>query len=95
MDKMKAIIFALLLVLMSPAAFALVWQEPYWLPLGTADPNTVAFGGTATAASGAFGSLDTVVHYRAELRRASGDLTKVLEEHDVDISTITGFETVE
>jgi PKD repeat protein len=95
MNNIKAMVFALLLVLMSPAAFALVWQDPYWLPVGTADPNTIAFGGTATAASGAFSSIDTTVHYRAELRRNDGTLMSVLEEHDVDISVYTGYETVD
>ncbi len=93
--KMRTIIFALLLVLMSPAALALVWQDPYWLPVGTSDPNTVALGSSVTAASGGFSSLDLAVHYRVELRRNTGELISVLDEKDVDISTYTGFESVE
>jgi|GEM_PF-3271717 len=95
MKNMKAIIFTLLLVLMSPAVLALVWEDPYWLPEQTSNPNTIAFGGTATAASGTFFSIDPVVHYRAELRTGNNTLIKVLEEHDVDISVFTGYETVE
>ncbi len=95
MNNTKAIIFALMLVLLSPAAFALVWDTPYWMPPGTSDPHSISFGDSTTAASSGFSSIDTTVHYRAELRRASGSLVTVLEEHDVDISRYTGFETVD
>jgi len=95
MDNIKAIVFTLLLLVMSPTAFALVWQDPYWLPVGTSDPNTVNFGATATAASGAFSSIDTSVHFKAELRKGDGTIVKVLSDKTVDISTYTGFERVD
>ncbi|MFH1063925.1 MAG: PKD domain-containing protein, partial [Candidatus Woesearchaeota archaeon] len=94
MKNTKAMIFVLLLVLMSPAALALVWQDPYWLPLGTKDPNAVTFGQTATAASGGFSSIDPSVGYRVELRKADGTLVKVLEDRNIDVSVYTGYETV-
>ncbi len=95
MKNMKAVIFTLLLLLLSPAVFGLAWSGPYWLPIGTSDPHSIGFGSTATAHSGDFTSLDTTVHYRAELRRADGSLVTVLEERDIDISVFTGWDIVE
>jgi PKD repeat protein len=92
--KGKALLFVCLLVLLSPAVFALTWQTPYWLPVGTSDPNSINFGGSANAASGSFGSIDYSVNYKAELRASSGAVIKTLANKQVDVSQYNGYETV-
>ena len=97
---MKTIIFTLLLFVMSTAAQALVWEYggPFWYDEQsglTYESETVPMGGSATAYSGNFGSIDGEVHLRADLRDSEGNVLRILENKDVDVSTFTGFEIVE
>ncbi len=100
MKHMKTIIFTMLLMLMSTAAQALVWEYggPFWYDAQTGqtyEHETIDMGESATAYSGNFGSMDGSVNFRAELRDAQGNTVKVLEQKVVDVSTYTGFETVD
>lgn len=94
MKNMNIFIFVIVLLSLAQTSYALVWAEPYWLPVGTDDPNTIDFGETATAATAGFSSIDRTIDYRAELWTSSGYFIKVLESHAVDVSRYTGFETV-
>jgi PKD repeat protein len=94
MKTMNIFIFALVLLSLVQTSYALVWAEPYWLPVGADDPKTINFGETAIAATAGFSSIDRTIDYRAELWTSSGYFIKVLESHSVDVSRYTGFETV-
>jgi PKD repeat protein len=83
------------LIITSSAALALVWEDPYWLPVGTHDPNMIEFGESARAATGGFSSIDRTVTFRAELLTVFERPVRVLvDDETVDISRFTGYETV-